>query len=70
MIDFVLNAVAKTYSDTADKEISLAVAATERGDYANTAVHICNAIRLTEYRDHEILGQPYNDGFENDQHSV
>lgn len=65
MFDLTLNAIANLYTKAVDHEIFLAKEATKEGDYGVTAAHMVKAIELMDYRDHEVLGQPYNDVYEN-----
>lgn len=64
MFDLVLNAVASLYTKAADHEIHQAVKATKEEDYASTAAHMAKAAGLMDYRDHEVLGEPYTDIYE------
>lgn len=64
MFDLILNAVANIYTNTAEREISLAATAIEERDYDTSAYHTERASQLLDYRDYEILGQPYNDSYD------
>lgn len=64
MIDFVLNAVANIYTNAAEREIGFAATAIEDRDYDTSAYHTARAEQFLDYRDHELLNQPYNDQYE------
>lgn len=64
MFDLILNAVANIYTNTAEREISLAATAVEERDYDTSAYHTEQAAKLLDYRDYEVLGKPYTDGYE------
>lgn len=65
MIDFVLNALADIYTRHAEHELDLAIEAIANRDYDASAYHTNKADKWLDHRDHEILGQPYNDQCEN-----
>lgn len=64
MFDFVLNAIADIYTNTAEREISLAATAIEERDYGTSAYHTERAAKLRDYRDYEVLSKPYTDEYE------
>lgn len=64
MFGLVLNAIANIYTNTAEREISLAASAIEEHNYATSAYHTEQATQLLDYRDYEVLGKPYTDEYE------
>lgn len=64
MFDLILNAVANIYTKAAEREISLAATAIETCDYDTSAYHTAKAEQFLDYRDYELLNQPYNDQYE------
>lgn len=64
MFDLILNAIANIYTNTAEREISLAATAIEEHDYGTSAYHTEQAAQLLDYRDFEVLAKPYTDEYE------